>query len=59
LISDLSTVKRSRFPQIKNSKGQEYYVVNYELEMSVVDEVLRFELLFEGESYGLVSTKFE
>jgi hypothetical protein len=34
-------------------------VVPFSLRISVVDEVLNFELLFEGKSYGSVTAKFE
>jgi hypothetical protein len=51
-------VKRKRFQKITNSSGQEFYQVPFSLRASVINEVLNFELLFEGKSYGSAVTKF-
>jgi hypothetical protein len=59
LRSDLSHIRRKRFRRITNNSGQEFYDVKFNLRMSVVDEVLKLELVFQGRSYGTVSAKYD
>ena len=47
-----------RFVKHTNSSGVAYYRVDFELQMSLVDEVLKFELLFDGKCCGKVTAKF-
>jgi hypothetical protein len=39
--------------------GEQYYRVEYELRLSLVDEVMRFELMIDNEVCGIVTTRFE
>ena len=48
-----------RFIKHTNSSGVVYYRVIYELRISIVDEVLKFELHFDGKCCGEVTAKFE
>jgi len=57
--SDLSAVPTSKFGRQKNSDGNWYYKIEFDMTMTIVDEVIKFELLYEGTSYGLVTTKFD
>ena len=45
-----------RFIKHTNSSGV-YYRVDFELQMSLIDEVLKFELLFDGKCYGEVTAR--
>ena len=47
-----------KFTKHTNSSGAVYYCVTYKLRMSLVDEVLKFELLFDGKCCGEVTAKF-
>ena len=58
LTSDLTGTPVRRFIKHTNSLGVVYYRVNHELRMSLVDEVLKFELLFDGKCCGEATAKF-
>jgi len=57
--SDLSTVPTSKFGCQRNSNGKQYYKIVFDMTMTIVDEVIKFELLYQGTSYGVVTTKFD
>ena len=57
LTSDLTGTPVGRFTKHTSPSGV-YYRVDVELQMSLVDEVLKFELLFDGKSCGEVTAKF-
>jgi len=57
--SDLSGVPLSKFVLKKNSDGRKYYKVPFDMTMTIVDEVIKFELKYQGESYGVVTTRFD
>lgn len=58
-ISDLSGVDPKRFSIKTTGYGLKYYVVEFELTISLIDEVLQFELSFEGEKFGSATAKFD
>jgi len=57
--SDLSGVPLSKFVLKTNSNGRKYYKVPFDMTMTIVDEVIKFELKYQGESYGVVTTRFD
>ncbi|KAI5783433.1 hypothetical protein FPQ18DRAFT_356158 [Pyronema domesticum] len=59
LTSNLHGISLKRFRKHTNSLGVQYYHIEFQLQISLVDEVLKFELLFEGQSKGSVTAKFE
>ncbi|KAF8242419.1 actin-like ATPase domain-containing protein [Wilcoxina mikolae CBS 423.85] len=59
LRSDLSSIPCNKFPKVANSEGLLFYRVEFELRMTLISEVLKFELLFDGEPYGAVTSKFQ
>lgn len=59
LRSDLSGIPTSKFPIRTNSMGEQYYRVEYELRLSLIDEVMRFELTIDNEVCGIVTARFE
>ena len=59
LTADLTGTPVGKFTQYTNSSGASYYRVNIKLQISLVDEMLKFELLFDGKSCGEVTAKFE
>ena len=59
LCIDLSSIPRGNFQTRSNSAGQEFYFISFQLKTTVVDEVLKFEFLFRGKTYGTVTAKFE
>ena len=59
LTSNLMSIPMGKFSKHTNSLGASYYRVDFELQMSLVDEVLKFELLFDGKCCGEVTAKFE
>ena len=38
----------------KWASGVEWYIVNFDLRMTIENEVIAFELMFDGQSYGRV-----
>ena len=58
LTSNLTHIPVGRFVKHTNSSGVVYYRVDFELQMSLIDEVLKFELLFDGKCCGKVTAKF-
>jgi len=56
---DLSAVPTSKFSCKKNSDGNRYYKIVFDMTMTIVDEVIKFELLHQGTRYGVVTTKFD
>ena len=59
LTSNLTGTPVRKFTKYTNSSGVSYYRISFELQMSLVDEVLKFELLFDGKCCGEVTAKFE
>ena len=57
--SDLSGITLSKFTLKTNSNGQKYYQLCFDMAMTIVDEVIKFELKYKGESYGVVTTRFD
>ena len=57
LTSNLTGTPVGRFVKHTNSSGVVYYRVSYEHRISLVDEVLKFELLFDGKYCGDVTAK--
>jgi len=56
---DLSAVPTSKFGCQKNSDGNWYYKIDFDLTMTIDGEVIKFEVLYQGTSYGLVTTQFD
>ncbi|KAI5812785.1 hypothetical protein BZA77DRAFT_323306 [Pyronema omphalodes] len=59
LTSNLHGISHKKFRKHVNSMGAEYYRIDFQLKMSLIDEVLKFELIFDGQSKGEVTAKFE
>lgn len=59
MYSDLSSVPCSSFDVRMGSDGKQYYIIDYDVTMKIVDEVIKFEMLHEGISYGVVTAKFD
>lgn len=57
--SDLSKIPRHQFPVVENCLGLRFYRVLFDLRLSILGEVLNFELLHEGKQCGKVTAKFE
>ena len=58
LTSDLTGTPLEKFTKQTSSLGDVYYRVNFELQMSLVGEVQKFDVLFDGRSCGDVTAKF-
>lgn len=59
LLANLGDIPTSKMHKCHNAAGGVYYKIYFDLKMTVVDEVIKFELVFEGQTYGSVTTKFE
>lgn len=59
ITSNLTGTPLRKFTKHTNSSGAVYYRIDFELQMSLIDEVFKFELLFDGRTYGETSGKFE
>lgn len=58
LPANLSMIPRERFKR-KTTKQGEYYVIHYKIKMTILGEVMRWELIFDGKSYGSIDAVFE
>ncbi|CAG7939634.1 unnamed protein product [Penicillium olsonii] len=58
LEADLSKIPVALFDKKKNSKGQTYYRVAFELVLIPSSATLVFELQFNGISYGMVRSRY-
>lgn len=58
LEADLSKIPQALFKRRKNSKGEEYFAIDYSLVMTPTSASLPFELVFQGVSYGIVRSKY-
>lgn len=59
LRCDLTDVPVSSFTVLENCSGAEYYVIDFDLKLSLVNDVLQFEMLLDGKNCGQVTAKFE
>jgi len=59
LRSDLTSIPHSKFQRTTNSMGEQFYKISYHLRLTLVGEVLRFELLFDGKVCGQVSEQYK
>lgn len=57
LESDLTQIPKQRWKK-KWASGIEWWVVGYDLRMRIESEVLVFELVVDGKSYGAVTMRF-
>ena len=58
--ADLSSVPESKFIRAKGSPGgDDYFIVEFRLEMVVDNSKLKFFLVFGGEEYGSVECTYE
>lgn len=58
LEADLSRIPRELFEKCRNSKGKEYYKINYQLLLTPKSASLLFDLEFNGMSYGTVRSRY-
>ncbi|KKA20665.1 hypothetical protein T310_5307 [Rasamsonia emersonii CBS 393.64] len=58
LSVDLSDVPKKLFLKYRNSKGLEYYKINYDLTMTPTSASIFFELEYDGISDGTVRAKY-
>jgi hypothetical protein len=59
LRSDLSSIPLSKFQKTTNSMGEQYYKINFQLRLTLLGEILKFECLFEGKVCGQVTAKYK
>ncbi|KAF8245037.1 actin-like ATPase domain-containing protein [Wilcoxina mikolae CBS 423.85] len=58
LFSDLSHIPLSKFKKTTNARGESFYEVKYVLRVTLLDEVLKFDRLVDGEVCGEITAKF-
>lgn len=58
LETDLSKIPKALFEKHRNSKGKEYYKINYQLVLTPKSASLLFDLEFNGISYGTVRSRY-
>ncbi|KAF4547504.1 Hypothetical protein D9617_41g062550 [Elsinoe fawcettii] len=59
LITDLSSVPRNCFKTRVNSKGIQYYHLDFEYGLYLEAGGLKFDMKVDGKVYGSVKAKFE
>lgn len=59
LIADLSPIPASEWDIVVSEDVYEYYRLQFSVNLTIQDEVLMFELIHNGISYGEVRTKYE
>jgi len=58
LHADLSNVPKALFDRRRNSKGKEYYRIDYNLVLKPQSACLEFELVFNGVSHGVAAARY-
>ncbi|KAI5856586.1 hypothetical protein BZA05DRAFT_204555 [Tricharina praecox] len=58
LISDLGSVPRRKFVKSSCTNGDTLYRVEFKHRMTLVNEVWKFELIFDGQCYGAVNIQY-
>lgn len=58
LEADLSRIPKELFEKRRNSKGKEYYKINYQLVLTPKSASLLFDLEFNGMPYGTVRSRY-
>ncbi|KOS38019.1 hypothetical protein ACN38_g11178 [Penicillium nordicum] len=58
LETDLSRIPKELFEKKRNSKGQQFYHVSYDLVLTPTSASLLFDLQFNGVSYGSVRSRY-
>jgi hypothetical protein len=56
--SDLSMIRYQSLPKVTNSLKEQYYHVVYKLRLSLVDNVLQFEVIHQGQSRGMAIARY-
>lgn len=59
LSADLSMIPVSSWPVVTSDKGKEYYRMSVSIKVTILDDVLKFELMHNGKSYGEVKTEYK
>ena len=59
LRADLSKVPASSWATVTSDKGKEYYRMRFSIQVTYLDDVLKFELMHNGKSYGEVKTEYK
>lgn len=57
--SDLSAVQIEDLPKKRRANGKSYCKVKYQLKLTILNEVLRFELVHQGTTKGTATTRFD
>ncbi|KAJ5977810.1 hypothetical protein N7501_001152 [Penicillium viridicatum] len=58
LETDLGRIPKELFEKKRNSKGKQFYQVNYQLVLTPTSASLLFDLQFNGVSYGSVRSRY-
>lgn len=58
LEADLSRIPKELFTKKKNSKGKQFYHIEYDLVLTPTSASLLFDLQFNGVSYGSVRSRY-
>ncbi|KAF8253388.1 actin-like ATPase domain-containing protein [Wilcoxina mikolae CBS 423.85] len=59
LRSDLTPIPYSKFQRTTNSMGEQFYKINFQLRLTLLGEVLKFESLFDGKVCGQVTAQYK
>lgn len=57
--ADLRRISVKNFPQVIDEKGDHFYKVGYSIKSSIVNDLLKFELIFDGRNYGETQLEFD
>lgn len=59
LSADLTIIPESSWPVVTSEKGKEYFKMSFSIKVTILDDMLKFELMHEGKSYGEVKTEYK
>lgn len=59
LQCDLSQIPITRFPVDANCSGEKFYNIDLDVKLSLINDVLNFEVRYKGQQCGKVTAKFE
>lgn len=56
--ADLSRITEKKIPVIKGADAKSYYKIDYVIQITFMSAYTKYELIYGGENYGLVTAEY-
>ena len=56
--ADLSRIPKNQIPKTKGADGKMYYKVDYVIQVTYLSAYTKYELIYGGVNYGLVTAEY-